>query len=234
MITPNRHNIRFELSPKGFKILTQANKHKEFKEYISKYSSGSYVIVEEIQDVDGNPTEPHYHVWIEHLKVKVPTFSDAIKKQWDNLLKRKGGGGDNNFPAGIRFLNDKCQFYYLFKNYETSLFTSNMLLNNKIKKTYKDIYLKICETKKLGASGEFYAYVCSEKPHLIKKISLIENSSGDPSALISVYIDWCTEKDKKRINFNDCQNHINYILARENPHYLINSWKAKLFPKYNY
>lgn len=225
-------NLTLIIFANGYERIQEHKDDENFRKFIRSKFKGTYLIHKESANKRNEGVPLHYHIWFQDLNVKKKTFIDQFTKQFP-YLKRSGQQGAN-FRSALSYTNKnkyspENQFVYNFKNYDTpspntSEFESNMLLNNKTKKKYKEKYLKLIELNKLGQGGLFYKY-CME--HCPAKLD-------DPSALVRHYLNWSIEKGSKRINFFDCQNNINYILARENPDYLEKIWINKLISQNNY
>lgn len=209
-------NIRFDVTAAGYALLIKNNKFEDFHNFIKSHFKGGYLICLEIEDKDKKSVKPHLHIWISDINIKKNTFRDQLIKKIP-CLKRVGKTNANTMSQ-ITNMKEPIQFYYLLKNYTSSTFYSNYLLNNKIKKNLKDIYLKLKHLNDLGESGRFYRY-CHDNLHA--------SHHNNPSKLISAYLDYCVSTNKKRINYFDCTNNINYILARTSPDTLITSWVSR-------
>ena len=212
-------NIVFTVTPEGYEALDEKGNIDLFKEFIKKKFKENYCIATETSDKEGSPVKPHFHIWFQDINCQKDTIRTQLIKQF-NELKRVGQNGSNKMSS-ISYLKEDIQFYYLFKNYETSDYDTNMLLNESLKKKYKDIYLKLLELKNLGDNARFYRY-CTQhiSPQKITDIKI----------LITKYIEYSVSTNKKRINYFDCQNNINYVLSRENPETLITDWSQRMFP----
>ena len=209
-------NIRLDITAAGYALLIKNNKFDILHTYIKQHFKGGYLICLEVSDKQQKKVKPHLHIWINDINIKKNTFRDQLIKKIP-CLKRVGQNGANPMSQ-IRIMNEPIQFYYLLKNFETSKYYSNFMLNNKIKKDLKDKYLKLSYLDSLGESGRFYRY-CQTHLHDIHH--------NNPDKLIAAYLDYCVINNKKRINYFDCTNNINYILARTSPDTLITSWVSR-------
>lgn len=208
-------NIRFDVTAAGYALLIKNNMFDIFHNYIKTHFKGGYLICLEVSDKQQKQVKPHLHIWISDINIKKNTFRDQLIKKIP-CLKRVGNSA--NTMSQITLMKEPIQFYYLLKNCTSSTYYSNFMLNNKIKKNLKDIYLKLKHLNDLGESGRFYRY-CHNNLH--------NSHHNNPDKLISAYLDYCVINNKKRINYFDCTNNINYILARTSPDTLITSWVSR-------
>lgn len=209
-------NIRFDVTAAGYALLIKNNQLNNFNNYLKTHFKGGYLICVETQDKKQKTVKPHLHCWISDLNIKKNSFRDNLVKKIP-CLKRDGNTGANTMSR-FTIMNEAKQFYYLFKNYETSKYYTNFMLNKTIKNNLKEKYLKLSYLDSLGESGRFYRY-CHHHLH--------NSHHNNPSKLISAYLDYCVTNNKKRINYFDCTNNINYILARTSPDTLITSWVTR-------
>jgi len=209
-------NVTFTITPEGYESLKEKENLTTFSTFIKNHFKGNYIICKETRDKGGNPVKPHFHIWLQDIDCKKDTLRTQMIKEM-NELKRVGQNGSNKMSS-IQYLKNEIQFYYLFKNYETSEYETNMLLNETIKKKYKENYLKIKHLDDLGDNAKFYRYCLDNIPMKLK----------DHKSLITAYIEYSVSINKKRINYFDCQNNVNYIFARESPETLIEEWTQKM------
>ena len=216
MNTASNKNVVFTITPEGYTELENKNHLEEFKEYVKNHFKGNYVICKETMDKGGTPVKPHFHIWLQDIDCKKDSFRTQLIKQF-NELKRVGQNGSNKMSS-ISYLKEEIQFYYLFKNFETSEYTTNIILSDSLKKKYKENYLKIKQLEDLGENAKFYRYCIENLPQKLTNIK----------SLITAYLEYSVSINKKRINFFDCQTNINYILSRENPQSLIDEWTQRM------
>ncbi len=214
-------NIVFTISGTGYSALLENKKLDLFYQWIEKKFKKNYLLVKENTDSKGNTVKDHLHCWIQEISIKKNSFTDLMKKEFPEL-KRKGKTGENKLR--ITYLKEEIQYYYLFK-LDKSEITSNMIICENQRKINQQHYQSLKSTAELGEAAAFYRYCQS---------NVLPDHLSKPQKLVKPYIDYCVSVNKRRINYNDCENHVNYIVARTSPSTLEELWIHQMENKMNY
>ena len=201
----NKENIIFRFTHKHSELID-----KRLKDFLTLHC-GNWMFHKENLDRRHKKVNDHYHCWIEKLKNKKKSFSDAFSKEFPEL-KRQGRGGAHK-KSQIKYLNDPIQFYYNFKNIkfeEINQIISSIPITIDLRVHYLDEYNRLCKLKK--SQSKFYQY------YLNHKLSYETYASGEKKHIMGhfsdIYIDYCIEFDYQRIHPNDQIFKYNYCLSR--------------------
>ncbi len=162
-----------------------------------------FLIIAEIHDKEGNPVKEHFHLWGEALSNSKKHLSDSFTKTFPELT-RKGRGG-SHLKSQIKHLEDEYQFYYNFKNYESSIYYchKSQILHKTLLKSFNEKQIELKLNKQI--KHKFYHYCLESKRNLSKT-----------NNIINLYIDFCDINNKEPTTF-DCEKKVNFVLMKNSP-----------------
>lgn len=165
-----------------------------------------FLIISEIHDKEGKPVEEHFHLWGESHLNSNKHLTDSFTKSFPELT-RKGRGG-SHLKSQIKNLSDEYQFYYNFKNYESSIYTchDSQILTQSILKSFNEKQKELKILKEI--KHKFYQYCLESKRNLSKT-----------NNIINLYIDFCDINNKEPTTF-DCEKKVNFVLMKNSPQQL--------------
>lgn len=165
-----------------------------------------FLIIAEIHDKEGKAVKEHFHLWGESLLNSKKHLTDSFTKSFPELT-RKGRGG-SHLKSQIKHLSDDYQFYYNFKNYESSIYTchDSQILTQSLLKSFNEKQKEMKIQKQI--KHKFYHYCLESKRNLSK----FEN-------IINLYIDFCDINNKEPTTF-DCEKKVNFVLMKNSPQQL--------------
>ena len=176
-----------------------------------------------------NESVEHVHFWVPELSVKKETMSKHLREMFsflkrptyiDKKGKKKRGGEQRVYIFPIQ---DKYQWYYLFKEFDPS--STKKFLHTNHYKPFKHDTLKALQIKQKhyleayqgGAKGKFLQY-------------LIDNDllTEKPTKLLKRHIDYQKKFNHNHITINNTIANINYVLIKKYPRKLKEIFLEKL------
>lgn len=193
-------------------------------------SNGIFVITTEFgKDKDNE----HLHFYVEKTDNQVETIKKNLRNDnYFKKLKGKSAGGDHKY--NIKTMNEKIQFYYIFKEIPKGvtfkkmskyLYFEGVTITAEMVQHYQEQYDEACQHKKLSASNKFFYWVKNKYPENPKVYKSKEK-------LIDCYLTYSQETNRAVINKFDCEKMINYVILRTDPDILREEFKKYLIPDY--
>jgi len=193
-------------------------------------SNGIFVITTEFGKSKENE---HLHFYVEKTENQVETIKKNLRNDsYFKKLKGKSAGGDHKY--NIKYLDEKIQYYYIFKeipkgvtleNIQKCLYFEGTTITPEMVQKYQTLYEEACTHKKLSASNKFFYWVKNRYPDKPKEYTQKER-------LIDSYLTYSQETNRAVINKFDCEKMINYVILRTDPDQLRHEFKRHLIPDY--
>lgn len=179
-----------------------------------------FLVVAEIHDKEGKSVKEHFHLWGEALRNSKKHLTDSFTKAFPELT-RKGRGG-SHLKSQIKHLKEEYQFYYNFKNYQSSLYYchKSQILHQTILKSFYEKHLELLKNKNI--KHKFYHFCLKSKRNLKKH-----------SNIINLYIDFCDDNNKEP-TFFDCEKKTNFVLMKNNKQQLKLQFKELYEKKFSH
>lgn len=208
------------------------NNREELIRFLKTVSSnGIFVITTEFGKTKENE---HLHFYVERTNIQIDTIKKKLRDdQYFKKLKGKTAGGDHKY--NIKTMNEKIQFYYIFKeipkgttyeNLSKRLYFEGVTITPEMVEVYQTKYDECCQHNKLSASNKFFYWVKKKYPN---KTSVYKSKEK----LIDCYLDYSKETNRAVINKFDCEKLINYVILRTDPDILREEFKSYLIrPEY--
>jgi len=200
---------------------TNLGELKRFLKEIS-FNDSNFIITKEIGK---NGDNPHLHFYLQTTTLQLETVKKKLRcDPYFQKLKGNTAGGDKKY--NIKYIVDKIQFYYIFKEVHLEKMADfvhfeGFTISPTLVEQYQHLYKKEQEHKKLSASNKFFYWISNRH-------SEGSNVFIDKKKLVSEYLTYSKETNRAVINFFDCEKMVNYIILRTDPNQLREEFIARL------
>lgn len=196
---------------------------EELKRFLKKISTNetNYIITKEFGK-DGN--NPHLHFYIENTNLQIDTVKKKLREDpYFKKLKGKTAGGEHKY--NLKYVQEKIQFYYIFKEVHLEKMTDfvhseGFNITEELVLQYQHMYKQCQEHKKLSASNKFFYWISNKT----KDSSVFRNRKK----LIDLYLEFSVETNRAVINYHDCEKLVNFIIVRTDRKQLADAFHSRM------
>jgi len=172
-----------------------------------------------------NADNPHLHFYVQETTLQLETVKKKLRcDPYFKKLKGTTAGGDHKY--NIKYIVEKIQFYYIFKevclqNISDFMYSEGFCISPTLVEQYQCLYKKEQEHKKLCASNKFYYWVSNRH-------SKGSNVFIDKRKLVKEYLTFSRETNRATITYFDCEKMVNYIILRTDEKQLEDEFVARM------